>query len=239
MHLSHPHVRGGAGGHLGFRRALLFFVGAFFGLAAIGGAISAIKGAPHPKAPCRPSQPVCIQPPSPSGLAPRLVTETEYRDPQGRFRFEYPSDLLSVRPTSDGVAVTLIPGYDQGDFALAFQASSASRSPDALARDRLSALSDRIIGLTVASDPRQTLLGPAVGFRSGVGGAYEGELRETRAPIHVFVMSSSDGRSTVAMSVAISSNSQKRIEALLAQTDHLLNSFRFASDLQAAGGGPS
>lgn len=233
----HPHLRGGAGSHLGLRRAAIFFVAGFLGLAALGAAITAIEGKPRPKAPCPPQQRVCANPPTPGGLQPRLVTETEYRDPQGRFRFEYPSDVLRVKPTADGVSVRLLPSYDQGDFLLTFQAASASTSPAALVRARLAGLSDRILGLTESTDPSQTVLGPEVGFHSGVGGSFEGTVQSaqgTSSPIHVIVMASSDGHSSVVMTIALSSTSQKRMNALLEQTDHLLNSFRYAPDVEAA-----
>lgn len=237
----HHHPRGAVSGHLGHRRRAVWFLVAFLGLTGLGAVSAALGAAPEPHAPCPRSQPACVAPPpSPRSLAPRLVTETEYRDPRGRFRFEYPPDVLAVKPTSDGVSVQVRPDYDQGDFALIFHDAPATTSPAALVRAETQALSGQILGLAPSSDPRETVLDPVLGFRNGVGGQWSGTIRagaRVSTPVQVTQMAATDGRTSVLMTLLVSSTSEKRIGDLRQQTDHLLNSFRFGADVRVRRGG--
>jgi hypothetical protein len=233
----HHHARGAGHGHIGRRRLVIWFVGGFVGLTALGALIGALRGSPEPKSHCRKNQPVCVKPPGPEGRAPRLVTETEYRDPQGRFRFEYPSNVLAVSQVSNGVNIKFTPSYDSGNFGMSFVVADASTSPTDLVQKRLAALSSQVVGLQKTSDPAQVLLGPELGFRAGTGGHYEGSIRSggrVTARVQLIVVAATDGNSTVAMTVAESSTHQQEIDQDFGQTDHLLNSFRFASDFNAS-----
>jgi hypothetical protein len=230
-------ARGGAGSHLGRPRLLMLFGGGLTALLLIAIVILALLTPAATKAVCPPGEKVCGKPPRAPKLAPRLQNDAEYTSPALGFRFEYPAQLLEV--TNRGatkVELRLKPRYGDDLSFVVEGANAAGTSPSTLASKRLDDVSRTILGLTADSDPANAVLGPEVGYRSGVGGVYAGAADSPSGvggQLRVVVMAASDGRTTLAVSVATSSLSEDRRRAVLDEVNSILNTLRFSSDIVA------
>jgi hypothetical protein len=237
----HPHdLRGSASPRFAGQRLLLIFGCGLLALLIVAIVVGALLAPGPPEPVCPHGQQVCGKPPRPPKLAARLVNETELNSPQLGLRLEYPSELVQiVDRRADRVEFQLVP--DRGDdLSLVLQSAPASStSPSALVQSRLDELRNTVLGLASDKKPADAVLGPEVGYRSGVGGVYAGTADSPTGisdRVRVVVMAASDGESTLAVSVATTSRSETRRHDLLYLANHILNSLRFSSNIVASSG---
>jgi hypothetical protein len=133
--------------------------------------------------------------------------------------------------TSTGVDVQ--PPGDGGILLLGFQAAPASvDNPRQLLAARIAALHRQIPDLKVDGKVADQILGPEVGFHSGVGGFYRGEFDSPSgfvASADVAILAATDGRETIAVSVI--SADRSKTSKLFAYADAVLSTLRFSGDV--------
>ncbi len=122
----------------------------------------------NPQARC-PSQQQCGAPPT---LSAPLERETVWRSSTYGYQLEYSPDQWQVK-SSNGAGIDL--RNAAGDLELLIQGGRPA-SPTQLVRAELSQLRGNILALGSDPDQGDTVLGSAIGYRSGAGGAYVGAI---------------------------------------------------------------
>jgi hypothetical protein len=233
--------RGSVQNRFGRWRIVLVSVSLFTVISGIAVATAATSEPTAPTSVC-PAHQVCANPPQ-SGLtpslgdassAPRLERSSwaSFTSSGLGYRFEYPDPpLTATNVTSTGVDVQ--PPGDGGILLLGFQAAPASvDNPRQLLAARIAALHRQIPDLKVDGKVADQILGPEVGFHSGVGGFYRGEFDSPSgfvASADVAILAATDGRETIAVSVI--SADRSKTSKLFAYADAVLSTLRFSGDV--------
>ena len=224
--------RGHARGKLG--RGIL--LGAFAGILAVLLGIAAIlvtsSAPPAPKPPC--PTPPCRQPPkppSPGPLSPALVAGKVFTSSALGYRLEFDPQLWEITKQSSTdlelkVASTRVTVIVQIHGVPASQAK-----PEDLVAERQQDLSGTVLGLAEDTRPADRVLEPAVGYQSGVGGAFTGVADTPQgpgSPVAVVIMAATDGKSTVSFTL-ITDEAVKK--PAFSAVDSLMNQFRFPGEI--------
>jgi hypothetical protein len=232
-----PPWRGGAShNRLGQWGIIAVFSALFVVLAGVALLIALLQEPPAPKSVC-PKHQVCGNPPQRIApplvsMAPAVVNEQQFVDPNLGYRLEYPKELsiasrnattLELAPTN-GNTVLLIVVYG---------VPASQGGPQQLLSAAENSLSGSIPDLQPDPDPSQTILSPALGGRAGVGGFYQGTFDTPSglgAPADVALLASSDGHQTLA--VAVISTDRSSTDSLFGFADQtILNRLRYKGDI--------
>jgi ribosomal protein L32 len=141
---------------------------AFLGILAVAAIVIGAVAPAGPKARCTPHQ-QCGAPPQ---LARPLLNERLWRSTAYGFTLEYaPSQWHISDQGATGVELT----SDVAPVDLLIR-GTAPDAPNALVHGALSDLRGNVLGLAGDPSPANAILGPAVGYRYGAGGAYVGAI---------------------------------------------------------------
>jgi hypothetical protein len=187
-----------------------------------------------PAAPCQPERP-CAAPP----IGPRALVATVWTSRDLGFEFQYDADVFQVA-SQDGRAARLTPkNTNLGVEMVVSGVPAAEANPQKALRDRLSSLSNQIVGLTPDKDPATIIVTPTVGYTRGVGGSYRGTVNAPQGPstpVVIAAMAAGDARTTAVVSVAVPlpvSGSKDRLALLLdfarREGDLALKTFRWTT----------
>lgn len=172
---------------------------------------------------------VCPPPPR----AP-VVTKQLYQNAALGYQFVYDGDVWSIA-SSDANGVTLQAVDPDGSvwgLLIVEGAPTADKDPQTMLNDRLSKLSDQIVGLTPDSDPKDAIPTPTVGDIHGVGGPYLGTIdspQGTGQQEAVISLAASDGQSTVGFTL-VSSPDPNDLPFAAQATDQAMNTLLFPSE---------
>ncbi len=226
-------------GHAGSRLRRRWLLGVF-GLVLVvivGAAAGAVVSvAPPPPQPECPSHRPCGKPPRPAPNTPALVSGSVFTSPELGYRVEFSRRLwrvvrqdgtdLELQVNSDRVTVILtIEGEASTDHSAAALATLVDR--------RISELGADTLVLSPDTDPRDTILGPSVGYRRGVGQILAGVTDTPQGPssaVIAVVMAAGDGQANVVVSLVTDKAAKK---AAFEVADSLMNTFRFPSEVRA------
>ncbi len=216
----------------GQRGMILTFVGLFLVLSAIAVLIAALREPPAPKPAC-PNHRICAAPPrgGPPSLAdssPPLQLSPVFTSPGLGYQFEYPTGISPVGVTATNAEIN----SPDGRLAIVFIGASGSQSPAQLVNQVISNLQSKVPDLQVNNDPSLAVLGPEVGFRSGVGQLYSGTLQSPTGivgPADLAIMASTDGQETIG--VAVLSFDRSNTAQLFGVASQLLDTLRFREDI--------
>ncbi|MBV8982282.1 MAG: hypothetical protein JO086_15375 [Acidimicrobiia bacterium] len=184
--------------------------------------------------PCRLDAP-CAAPPT----GPRNLVATVWRSRDLGFEFQYDGDVFEVA-SQDGRSARLRPkGSNSGVELVVGGVPAGEADPDKALRDRLSELSDQIVGLTPDQNPDTTIVSPSVGYVRGVGGSYRGTINVPQGPstpVVIAAMAAGDARTTAVVSVVVplpASGSPERlaelVDAARQEGDLALKTFRWSA----------
>jgi hypothetical protein len=193
------------------------------------GSLAGVKLAapPPPTAPCSPDHP-CGGPPSEPTQLQHL---TFYRSSAFGYQLAYDPQLWTVE-RSDGQGITL--SATSGAFVLRFDAEQASQgTPGALIDGRLGSLRNSILGMAADTDPRDAVLGPAIGYRPGAAVVQNGTVDTAQGPsvpVAVVVMAATDGGITAAVTVVTDKGAKKQAYQA---SDAVINSFLWPGEAAA------
>jgi hypothetical protein len=220
-------LRGTHTGHVGRRRILTGFGVVFvliLGLSALGIAI----GKPKPAKPhCPPATKLCGRPPV---LAAPLTSGVLWRSPALGFSLEYSGDAWRVGGEN---GTTLQLNSTHGDLTLIVSGTKGTPADlPAILASRVSDLSGRTLGLAPDHDPRHAVLGPAVGYRPGVGATYAGTIdlpQGPQSPITAALIAASDGRVAITVTAATTEIQGGLRTGLLSTADSVVNTVAWGS----------
>jgi hypothetical protein len=215
--------RGRSHGRLHRTRGLLAFLGGFFVLMIVGGAISAAL-APKTKALCVPYRPCGAPPRTVQGV----ISESVWRSSRYGYTLEYsPQEMaiaehdpggLILAPHLNGTAAIVIDGFP------ASQVSASSAIPRQLGELR------GLSGAAADPDPAHELLGASVGYHAGVGRTEVGNLNAPQGPGQPVQMASEaaqHGALVVAVTVIASPKSSGPSSGLYQLADQVVNSVKW------------
>ena len=219
--------RGEHHGRIGRHRVLVIFVGVL----VVGVVIATllVKGnappAPQPVCPTLP----CGKPPTPpTSTAAAFVPGTPFTSSKYGYRFDFDPRFWKIT-SRDASEVELA---ISGSVILTLQGHAPSEgTPEELMSARADDLPLNLVSLTQDATTADRVLGPAVGYRRGVGEVLTGALDTAQgpgAPVDVLVMAATDGRVTVVMTLVCLHSVKADAFAL---TDTLMNDFRFPSEV--------
>ena len=181
-------------------------------------------------------------PPTPAGGAPALVTGQVFTSAKLGYRIEFDASLWAITKETDN-DVELQVQSDRVTVIVQIRGVPATEAtPQELLDQRKGDLADQILGLAEQTKPRDRVLEPAVGFRSGVGAAFSGVADTPQgpgSPVDVVIMAASDcqaadasqcpaGTSTISVTL-ITDDSVKG--PAFSAVDSLMNQFRFPSEI--------
>jgi hypothetical protein len=196
------------------------FLGAFIGLVVM--AVVAVKlRESTPQALCTLEHP-CGPPP---GL-PRLVDGTLWRSTDLGYELEYdPAEWTVEREDARGLTLR------SGSTSLRIDGERSTGAQALLGR-RLDELRAQMPDLA-ANVPERTLLGPNVGYKDGVGGAYCGTPKgSTGSRVDVIAMAATDGAVAAAVTVLSDYCDKDAADShALANADAVMNTFRWPTEL--------
>ena len=227
-----PFHRGRAGSRM--RRQWLLGVFGLVLVVVVGAAASAvISVAPPPPQPACPDGP-CGKPPRPAAGPPALVAGTVFTSPDLGYRVDFSPHLWSVvRQT--GTDLELQVNSSRATVIVTLEGEAgADHSPaalQALVDRRIGELGNETVSLNADSDPRDAVLGPAVGYLRGVGQILSGVTDTPQGPgsaVVAVVMAAGDGTANVVVSVVADRAVRKDAFEVV---DSLMNTFRFPSEL--------
>ena len=154
---------------------------------------------PAPSGPA-PSLPIA----TPTSNSPAVISGTLYTDASLGYGFEYDPDVFALGDTGDGFAVLDGQFFDAQIWV---DAKTADTSPSELIQSELGDIDNFLIARISDPDTYDALLGPSIGYVPGDGSVWSGTLvgRDGNpiAPGGVAIVSSSDGRITVAVVVIV------------------------------------
>ena len=232
-----PAWRGGASHSRFGQWGIIGVFSAFFLLlAGVALLIAALQAPPAPKSVC-PRHQVCANPPrrgaSPLvSTAPGVLNEQQLVNQSLGYRIEYPS-VLGVTSRS---ATTLELAPTNGNdvmLVVVFGVPASQATPPQLLSAAANALSGSIPDLQADPDPSQTILGPALGGRAGVGGFYQGTFDTPSglgSAADVALLASTDGHQTLAVAVISTDRSLTGSLFQFADTT-ILDRLRFRGDI--------
>ena len=220
----HHHLRGHTRGRLRGHLVLVTFAVGLAVSVGIGAVVVALV-APGRGPLCQPYTP-CGPPPSHAAL----VNQTVWRSPQYGFTVEYPSQILSPsEQTGSSLALDLGAG-NSGGTILVFGTPASADGPAQAITSALGRLTG-ISSLAANNSAADRLLGPAVGYRSGVGGVYTGYADASQGvggEQTVYAQSATDGRVTITV-LAIGASSNAGPKSAIAQAgDIVINGIRWS-----------
>jgi len=150
-------------------------------------------------------------PPSPSPVEtptsnapPVVLGGSSWRSATIGYGFEFDARLFQLSQSTDNLAVLGLPFFDA---QVVIQATGGDVTPAAMLERQLAVIDGFMIGRTEDTDDYDALLGPSIGYVSGEGAVYSGILTTSdgtpSAPGGVTIMTSTDGRITVAVVVIV------------------------------------
>jgi hypothetical protein len=215
------------GGRLAKRQLILIFAGILAGVLLLS-ALAVVALAPSGReADCDPDRP-CGNPPTGS---PALSVGTVYDSPDLGFRFEY-DDKVWDEIAEDGRSVTL--QLTGSDTALVIGGAPAGEAtPESLLQGQLDSLGERVQSLTEDSDPTHRILGPRVGFRDGIGGAYTGVSDTPQGPsqpISLVLMAARDEDIVTYLTLLTSEEDTGNKPFVFQEVDAVMNTMRYPSE---------
>ena len=195
----------------------------------IGAAALVVKSKePAPPKPVCPTLP-CGKPPTPPrSRAAAFVPGTPFTSQRFGYRFDYDPSLWTVSAQDEsnvqlgigGKVVLTIQGFDPSEG-----------TPEELMNHRIATLPFNVVSLSEDTKEADRILGPAVGYESGVGKLLQGALDTPQgpgSPIDVVVMAATDGKVTVVMTLVTFDDVKDQAFGL---ADQLMNEFRFPSEV--------
>lgn len=220
----HHHLRGHTHGRLRGHLVLVTFAVALAVSVGIGAVVVALV-APGKAPLCQPYTP-CGPPPNTAGL----INQSVWRSSTYGFTVEYPSQILSRSgETGSSLALDVNAGNSSGTILVFGTPASA----DAPVRAITAALG-RVPGISsLAADTSAAdrLLGPGVGYHSGVGGVYTGYADASQGvggEQTIYAQSASDGRVTITVLAIGAANDAGPKSALAQVGDIVINSIRWS-----------
>lgn len=219
----HHHLRGRTHGRLRRHLVLVIFIVGLSLSVGIGAVVVALA-APGSQPLCRPYSPCA--PPAPS--LP-LVNQTVWHSSEFGFRLEYPGALLSASSqTAGGLTLGIDVGNADGTIVVRGRPASQATPPQAITSDLASL--PGISQLSADTSRSGQLLGPAVGYRAGVGGVYTGYQTAAQGvggQQTVYAEAATDGHVTVSV-LAIAPSSDAGPKSDIAEfADIVVNSIRW------------
>jgi len=184
--------------------------------------LTTVLVAPVTTAPCSSGQP-CGAPPS----APAVIRETAWRSSLYGFSLDYPASVAKVsQQTPD--TVFLATNIDGQSATVAIEGFPEATAPSQAIADQVGGLK----GLSqVARDgnPAHQLLGAGVGYLSGAGRAYVGDLTSPQGsqPANLVSEAASNGHVTVTATVVGTSSESGPRSDLYALADLIINSVQW------------
>jgi len=217
------------GGRLGNRRLILIFAGVLGGVLLLS-ALAVVALAPGGReADCESDRP-CGSPPTGS---PALAAGTVYESADLGFRLEYDDEAWD-EIAKDGRSLTL--QLTGSDTALVIGGAPAGEAePEALLQSQFDSLGERVQSLTEDSDPTHKILGPRVGFRDGIGGAYTGVSDTPQGPsqpISLVVMAAGDDDISTYLTLLTSEEDTGNKPFVFQEVDKIVSTVRYPSELQ-------
>jgi uncharacterized protein DUF2510 len=217
------------GARLGNRRLILIFAGVL-AVVLVVSVLAVVALAPRIRQPdCDPDRP-CGSPPTGS---PALSVGTVYESPDLGFRLEYDDEIWD-RADQDGRSVTL--RFTGTDAVLEVGGAPADEAtPESLLEGQFDSLGERVQSLTVDSDPTHKILGPRVGFRDAIGGAYTGVSDTPQGPsqpISLVVMAARDDEIATYLTVLTSEEDSGAKPVVYEEVDAVMNTMRYPSELE-------
>ena len=143
-------------------------------------------------------------PSTPTSDSPPVVANTLYTDSSLGYSFEYDPEVFALADHSDGSAVLSGQFFDTQIW---IDAATSNTSPSKMIENELGFVDRFLIARVPDTDTYDALLGPSIGYVPGQGGVFSGTLTSRDgtpiAPGGVAIVSSSDGRITVAVVVIV------------------------------------
>lgn len=217
---AYPQPRAPGAGRLG-RLILHVFVFAF--LCVIGFSIlTTVLAAPVVTSPCSGGQP-CGAPPT---VRP-VVQETAWRSSQYGFSVEYPGSVAKVSQRTPGRLV-LTTNVNGESGVVAIQGFPVGTTPSRAIAAQVGEIKG-VSQLARDGDTAHQLLGAGVGYVSGAGRAYVGDLTSPQGsqPASLVSEAASDGRVTVSATVVGATSASGPRSDLYALADLIINSVRW------------
>jgi hypothetical protein len=228
------------------------FVGVLLGLALVAAVFVFVSQPPPPVAPCQPGQPCAPQaslPPvasatfptpaqtsrPPTGNSPPAASGTAYTDASLGYGFEYNPDTFTLADSGDGFAVLTGNFFDTQIW---IDAVTADTSPDQMMTKELDQIDRFLIARVADTDAYDALLGPSIGYIRGQGGVWSGTLLgrdgTPLAPGGVTIVSSTDGRITVAVVVIVGTpdarqGDETQEHSVRTAADDILKTFKWST----------
>ncbi|MFN2545224.1 MAG: hypothetical protein ABR600_11750 [Actinomycetota bacterium] len=223
-------VRGHHGSRVRWGRLLWIFSGVLV-VVLVAAGVAVKLSAPAAPEPACPSFP-CGSPPSPvappgSNAAP-LLAGTPFHSSGLGYQLEYTPKYWKIEKQSasdvelhvSSAAILLLEGF-----------SPAEGDVQDLVDRKVASLRENVVSLTENDERDDQVLGPAVGYRSGVLRLLQGTLDSPQGPgtpVDVVVMGASDQTATVVLTYVVAHKYQEFLFALL---DNLMETFRFPSEV--------
>ncbi|MGO9752932.1 MAG: hypothetical protein ACLP8S_05355 [Solirubrobacteraceae bacterium] len=222
MSARHDQRRGVSRGRLRAPRLLAVFL-ISLGLIVGAGAAAATLLAPTTKPLCQPYHP-CGSPPQ--AVHP-LIDQTLWRSSSFGFSAEYPGAQTSVAGHNGGgvMLTTKLPDGSTGTILIQ-GIPTAQATPAQAITAQLHGLQG-VSQIAADSDPSDQLLGASVGYRSGAGAVYSGDLAAPQGvgqPISLAAEAASDGHLTIAVTVAAPPRDSGPSSYLYQLADQIINS---------------
>ncbi len=181
-------------------------------------------------------------PPSPVPGAPALVGGQVFTSAAMGYQIEFDDSLWAVTGQSDNDVDLQVQRAGITVIVQIRAVPATEATPEQLLNKRKGDLAGDILGLAEETKPRDQVLEPAVGYRSGVGAALSGVADTPQgpgSPVDVVIMAATDcqaqdasqcpaGTSTISVTL-ITDDVVK--EAAFNAADSLMNQFRFASEI--------
>jgi hypothetical protein len=221
----HHHLRGHSHGRLRGRWTLALFVVALGLVVGAGAAVASALG-PTTKPLCQPYR-ECGAPPR---VTHALVDETVWRSRRYGYTIEYAGDEASVTGQDPGglILETRLDGGATGAVVIDALPASAASPSQAIAH-QLGGLQG-VSAIARDADPAHQLLGPSVGYLSGAGSTYVGDLPSPQGvgqPVSLASEAASDGHLVIAVTVVGPVHDSGPNSLLYQLADQIINSVRW------------
>jgi hypothetical protein len=223
---AHPrhHLRGLSHGRLRIRGTLAIFGVSFALIVGLGAALTSVVAPTH--------HPLC-QPFRPCGVPPRLaaplVNLSVWRSAQAGFSLEYDSSLFGIA-RQGRIGVTLGTRLKDGTSGAINIEAIPGASPAAAIAGQVSVLRETVAQLTRDDSPAGEILGPAVGFHSGSGAVFKGELTGPQGvsqAVVIAIESASKGDRTITATVLAAAADSGAQSPLYSLADQIVNSVKW------------
>ena len=184
--------------------------------------LTTVLVAPGTSAPCSSGQP-CGAPPS----VPPVIRQTAWRSSQYGFSLDYPGSVARVSQQSPA-GLVLATNVDGHSGTVAIQGFPAGTAAAQAITDQVSRLKG-VSQLARDSNPAHQLLGAGVGYLSGAGSAYVGDLTAPQGsqPASLVSEAASNGHVTVTATVVGTTSESGPRTDLYALADLIINSVQW------------